>query len=108
MTNWGPHSFYAALVIETGIVGTALFALFLFWVFRRLRAGASARRARLAALRDPLAARVRPLAWGLTAAIVGVMAANAFYLTMQHSYFYALTMLALALPVVFGRRLAPD
>jgi len=104
LTNWGPHSFYAALVIETGIVGTALFALFLFWVFRRLRAGHRLGRA-LAAVRDPLAARVRPLAWGLTAAIVGVMAANAFYLTMQQSYFYALTMLALALPVVFGRRL---
>ena len=43
----------------------------------------------------------------LEPAIVGVMAANAFYLTMQQSYFYALTMLALALPVVFGRRLAP-
>jgi hypothetical protein len=27
---------------------------------------------------------------------------------MQQSYFYALTMLALALPVVFGRRLVPD
>jgi hypothetical protein len=27
---------------------------------------------------------------------------------MQQSYFYALTMLALALPVVFGRRLAPQ
>lgn len=105
LTNWGPHSFYAALVIETGIVGTALFALFLFWVFRRLRAGHRLGRA-LAAVRDPLAARVRPLAWGLTAAIAGVMAANAFYLTMQQSYFYALTMLAVALPVVFGRRLA--
>lgn len=104
LTNWGPHSFYAALVIETGIVGTALFALFLFWVFRRLRAGHRLGRA-LAAVRDPLAARVRPLAWGLTAAIAGVMAANAFYLTMQQSYFYALTMLAVALPVVFGRRL---
>ena len=106
LTNWGPHSFYAALVIETGLVGSALFAVFLFWVFRRLRAGHRLGRA-LAATRDPLAARVRPLAWGLTAAIVGVMAANAFYLTMQQSYFYALTMLALALPVVFGRRLAP-
>lgn len=104
LTNWGPHSFYAALVIETGVVGTALFALFLFWVFRRLREGHRLGRA-LAAVRDPLAARVRPLAWGLTAAIAGVMAANAFYLTMQQSYFYALTMLALALPVVFGRRL---
>jgi O-antigen ligase len=106
LTNWGPHSFYAALVIETGVVGAALFACFLFWVFRRLRAGHRLGRA-LAAMRDPLAARVRPLAWGLTAAIVGVMAANAFYLTMQQSYFYALTMLALSLPVVFGRRLTP-
>jgi O-antigen ligase len=106
LTNWGPHSFYAALVIETGIVGTALFAAFLFWLFRRLRAGHRVGKA-LAAVRDPLAARVRPLAWGLTAAILGVMAANAFYLTMQQSYFYALAMLALALPVVFGRRLSP-
>jgi len=106
LTNWGPHSFYAALVIETGLVGTAVFAAFLVWVFARLRAGHRLGRA-LAAVRDPLAVRVRPLAWGLTAAIVGVMAANAFYLTMQQSYFYALTMLAVALPVVFGRRLAP-
>ncbi len=37
-TNWGPHSFYVALVVETGLVGTALFALFLVWVFLRLRA----------------------------------------------------------------------
>jgi O-antigen ligase len=106
LTNWGPHSFYAALLIETGLVGTAVFAGFIWWVFRRLRAGHRLGRA-LAAARDPLAARVRPLAWGLTAAIVGVMAANAFYLTMQQSYFYALTMLALALPVVFGRRPVP-
>jgi O-antigen ligase len=106
LTNWGPHSFYAALLIETGLVGAAVFAAFLWWVFRRLRAGHRLGRA-LAAARDPLAARVRPLAWGLTAAIAGVMAANAFYLTMQQSYFYALTMLALALPVVFGRQLAP-
>jgi len=105
LTNWGPHSFYAALVIETGIVGTVVFAAFIWWLFRRLRAGHRLGKA-LAAMRDPLAARVRPLAWGLTAAILGVMAANAFYLTMQSSYFSALTMLALALPVVFGRRLS--
>jgi hypothetical protein len=104
-TNWGPHSFYAALLIETGIVGSVLFAVFIWWIFRRLRAGHRLGKA-LAAVRDPLAARVRPLAWGLTAAILGVMAANAFYLTMQQSYFYALAMLAVALPVVFGRRLA--
>ena len=104
-TDWGLHSFYAAVLIETGIVGTALFVVFIWWVFRRLRAGHRVGKA-LAAMRDPLAARVRPLAWGLTAAILGVMAANAFYLTMQSAYFYALAMLALALPVVFGRRLS--
>jgi hypothetical protein len=101
-TNWGPHSFYVALVVESGLVGTALFALFLWFLFRRLRAARALGR-RLAAARDPLAARVRPLAWGLTAALVGTMAANAFYLTMQFYYFYALAALALATPIVFRR-----
>ena len=69
-TNWGPHSYYVALLVETGFVGTALFAVFLWWVFRRLRVARALGRA-LAAARDPLAARVRPLAWGCTAALVG-------------------------------------
>jgi O-antigen ligase len=90
-TNWGPHSFYVALIVETGLVGTALFALFLWWVWTRLRL---ARRVR----------ELRPLAWGFTAALLGTMAANAFYLTMQAYYFYAFLMLALSLPLVFVRR----
>jgi O-antigen ligase len=102
-TNWGPHSFYVALLVETGLVGTILFAVFLRYVFVRLRAVRRLGRA-LATARDPLAARVRPLAWGLTAALAGTMAANAFYLTMQFYYFYAFTALALAAPAVFGRR----
>jgi O-antigen ligase len=106
-TEFGPHSFYAALVIETGLVGAAVFAAFIGWLFLRLRDGHRLGKA-LAALRDPIAARVRPLAWGLTAAIVGVMVANTFYLTMNAYYFYVLAMFALALPVVFGRRLVPD
>jgi O-antigen ligase len=101
-TNWGPHSFYVALVVETGLVGTALFAAFLWWIFRRLRAARAIGRT-LAAARDPLAARVRPLAWGLTAALAGTMAANVFYLTMQFYYFFAFVALALAAPVVFDR-----
>jgi hypothetical protein len=100
-TNWGPHSFYVALLVETGLVGTTLFGLFLIWVFRRLRRGRALGRA-LTAARDPLAGRVRPLAWGFTAALVGTMAANAFYLTMQFYYFYAFLALALALPAVFA------
>jgi O-antigen ligase len=102
-TDWGPHSFYVALLVETGIIGTALFAAFLVFLFRRLAMARRLGRA-LAAARDPLAARVRPLAWGLTAALVGTMAANAFYLTMQFYSFYAFAQLALALPIVFGRR----
>jgi O-antigen ligase len=104
-TNWGPHSFYVALVVETGVVGTALFAAFLWFVFRRL--GAARRLGRLlAAARDPVSARVRPLAWGMTAALVATMAANTFYLTMSFYYFYFFAMLALAVPIVFGRRAA--
>jgi O-antigen ligase len=104
-TNWGPHSFYVALIVETGLVGTVLFAAFLWWIFRRLRAARAIGRT-LAAARDPLAARVRPLAWGLTAALVATMAANAFYLTMSFYYFYVFAALCLAVPVVFARRIA--
>jgi O-antigen ligase len=104
-TNWGPHSFYVALVVETGLLGTLLFAAFLAYLFVRLGAARRLGRA-LAAARDPLSARVRPLAWGLTAALLGTMAANAFYLTMQFYYFYVFAILALALPIVFGRRAA--
>ena len=106
-TNWGPHSFYVALMVETGLVGTALFAVFLWYLFRRLRAARVLGRV-LAAMRDPAAARVRPLSWGLTAALVGTMAANAFYLTMTFFYFYALVLLILVVPIVFGRRLGPE
>jgi hypothetical protein len=103
-TNWGPHSFYVALIVETGLVGTALFAVFLWYLFRRLRAARAVGRG-LAAVGDTTAARVRPLAWGLTAALAGTMAANVFYLTMSFYYFFAFAMLALAAPIVFARRL---
>ncbi len=72
-------------------------------MFLRLRAARALGR-RLDAARDPLGARVRPLAWGMTAALAGTMAANVFYLTMQFYYFYGFIALALALPVVFARR----
>jgi O-antigen ligase/polysaccharide polymerase Wzy-like membrane protein len=104
-TRWGAHSYYVATVVESGLVGTILFALFLVYLFRRLGVARKIGRA-LAAAGDPVAARVRPLAWGLTAALVGTIAANAFYLTMQFYYFYALALLALTAPIVFGRRLA--
>ncbi len=102
-SNWGPHSFYVALIVETGLLGLLLYAVFLRYLFVRLLAARRLGRL-LEALRDPEASRVRPLAWGLTAALAGTMAANLFYLTMQFYYFYAFTAFALALPIVFGRR----
>ena len=98
-TNFGPHSFYVATLVETGLIGTILFAAFLVYLFRRL--------GRLRAIgRARESARIRPLAWGMTAALVGTIAANAFYLTMSFYYFFAFALLALAAPIVFSRRLA--
>jgi hypothetical protein len=99
-TNFGPHSFYVALLIETGIVGAALFGVFLWWIFTRLRAARAVGRAR----RDTL---VLPLAWGLTAALAGTIAANLFYLTMIFYSFYAFVILAVSAAAVFGRRPMP-
>jgi len=102
-TNWGPHSYYVALLVEGGLVGTALFAAFLWWLFVRLRVARRLGQA-LAAAGDPLAVRLRPLAWGMTAALVGTMAANVFYLTMSFLYFYVFALLLLAVPAVFTKR----
>ena len=99
-TNFGPHSFYVALLVETGILGAALFGVFLWYVFRRLRAARAIGRARADG-------RVLPLAWGLTAALAGTMAANLFYLTMIFYSFYAFLILAVAAAPVFGPRHAP-
>jgi O-antigen ligase len=97
-TNFGPHSFYVATLVETGLVGTVLFVAFLVYLFKRL--------GRLQAVGRALASpRIRPLAWGMTAALAGTIAANAFYLTMSFYYFFAFAMLALAAPIVFARRL---
>jgi O-antigen ligase len=102
-SNWGPHSFYVALLVETGLVGAAVFIVFLWYLFHRLHAARALGRS-LAVAHDPAASRLRPLAWGLTAALVGTLAANFFYLTMTFYYFYVLAALVLAAPVVFSRR----
>jgi hypothetical protein len=57
---------------------------------------------RLVRAGNPLGRRVRPLAWGWTAALAGTLAANAFYLTMSFYYFFVFLALALAVPLVFG------
>jgi len=102
LSNWGPHSYYVSLIVETGVVGTALYAVFLFWVYARLRVARRLGRY-LTEIRDPLGPLVLPLSWGMTAALTGTLASNIFYLTMQFYYFYAFIALAVAVPVVFGR-----
>jgi O-antigen ligase len=94
-TDWGPHSYYVALIAETGLIGTTVFGLFLIWLFLRLAVLKRAAGA-LARAGDPEAARAGPLADGLLAALVGTMAANVFYLTMQFYYFYALVLVLVA------------
>lgn len=103
-TNFGPHSFYVALLVETGLVGFALFAVFVGYLFHRLALSRRLGRA-LAAAGDEVARRVRPLAWGLTAALVATLVANAFYLTMSFYYFFVFALLAIVPPAVFGPRL---
>ena len=98
-TNWGPHSFWVALIVESGLLGLILFIGFLRYVYVRLRAARV-----LGRLLGEDGREVRALAWGMTAALTGTMAANFFYLTMTFYYFYAFLGLALALPVVFARR----
>ena len=100
--NFGPHSFYVATLVETGLVGTALFAVFVGWVFTRLGDARRLGKA-LTVAGDPLASRLRPLAWGMTAALVSTLVSNLFYLTMTFYYFYVFIVLAVMLPVVFGR-----
>ncbi|MDX6441205.1 MAG: hypothetical protein QOE43_934 [Gaiellaceae bacterium] len=100
-TNWGPHSFWVALIVETGLVGLLLFIVFLRYVYLRLRAARL-----LGKMLGSEGRYVRALAWGMTAALTGTIASNFFYLTMTFYYFYAFIALAVALPVVFGRRSA--
>ena len=103
-TNFGPHSFYVASFVEYGLVGTLLFAAFLVYLFRR--AGLTRKIGRqLAAAGDPLAARIRPLGWGLTAALVSTMVSNLFYLTMSFYYFYVLALLMIAAPAALAHHL---
>jgi O-antigen ligase len=101
--NFGAHSYWVAIIVESGLLGLLVWIVFLRYVFIRLRAARHLGRL-LDRIRDPEGPHVRPLAYGMTAALVGTLAANFFYLTMQFYYFYAFLALALALPVVFAGR----
>ena len=101
--NYGAHSYWVAVIVESGLIGLVLWIVFLRYVFLRLRAARRLGRL-LDRIGDPEGSRVRPLAYGMTAALVGTIVANFFYLTIQFYYFYAFLAFALALPVVFAGR----
>jgi hypothetical protein len=102
-SNWGPHSYYLSVLTESGLVGAVVLGAFLVYVFQRLGAARRIGYA-LAAAGDRGATLMRALAWGITAALVGTMAANVFYLTMQMYYFTGLIALGLAVPLLLARR----
>ena len=56
---------------------------------------------------DPDEARAGPLADGLLAALLGTMAANVFYLTMQFYYFYALVLVIVTAAELYAPAPAP-
>ena len=106
-TNWGPHSFYIALLDETGLVGAVVFAAFLAWVALRLAVILRASHA-LQRLGDEKAGDWHDLAIGLSAGLAATLIANVFYLTMQFYYFYGVVLIvaaASALSVERVRRL---
>jgi len=106
-TNWGPHSFYIALLDETGLVGAVVFAAFLAWVGLRLAVILRASHA-LQRLGDQRAGDWHDLAIGLSAGLAATLIANVFYLTMQFYYFYGVVLIvaaASALSVERVRRL---
>ena len=63
-SNWGPHSFYVALLVETGLVGAAVFVVFLWYLFRRLHAARARSAARWRSRGDPAACSPAPARLG--------------------------------------------
>lgn len=83
--DFGPHSFWIATLVETGMVGLTVYLAYFGYV---VMSALAMRRAE-----SDWAAR---LGAGMTAAIVGTAAANFFYLTMQFPYFFVVVLLAVA------------
>ena len=102
-SNFGPHSYYVAVLTETGLIGGLVFLGWVLYLALRLRLLHRIGRQLLAA-GEPSGALVRPLAFGLIAALVGTLVANVFYLTIQFYYFFVLALLIVSAPLVFARR----
>jgi hypothetical protein len=90
-TDFGPHSAWIAILVETGMVGMALYLIYFAYLVASARA--------IWQSSDPDIARIGN---GLVAAFAATGAANLFYLTMTFDYFFALALLAVAGAAMFG------
>ena len=88
-TREASHSFYVQSLIETGVIGTTVFALFLAYAVYRLHG-------LHVIARGGNSLGVKALAAALGAGLVATLASNAFYMTMSFSYFFAFLIFVLA------------
>ena len=102
-TDFGPHSFYIAVLTETGLIGGALYLAFIAWIVVA-PAGAAAGRAGRARSCPTTTARCAAIGWGFAAALAAILSGNLFYLTMIFNVHYCFLLLLLTAPVV----LAPE
>jgi len=84
-SDYGPHSFWVATLVETGVVGLSLYLVFFGWIL-----------ACAFMMRETPDPDRRLLANGMLAALLGTAAANFFYLTMNFDYFYVVLLLVVA------------
>ena len=91
-SDFGPHSIWIATLVETGIIGLAVYIAYFFYLV-----------ACAMAIRRATDADISATGWGTTAALIGTAAANFFYLTMSFDYFFALAVLTVGGMVLFSR-----
>jgi hypothetical protein len=95
-SNFGPHSYWVATIVETGMAGLVVALVYVTWLFLTAISMARAR-----------AHLPRLLGYGLVASLAGTAAANVFYLTMSFEYFFAVAMLVVAGNVLFAAEPSP-
>jgi len=83
--DFGPHSFWIATLVETGMAGLCVYLV--YFAYLMLSALALSRSA------VPYASQ---LGGGLVAALAGTAAANFFYLTMHFPYFFVVAVIVVA------------
>lgn len=96
-TDFGPHSFWIATLVETGVAGMTVYLVWFGYLLLNAVAASHSE--------NEDAAR---FGGGLLAALAGTAAANFFYLTMSFPYFFVLAMLVVTACTLFAPARAPE